>query len=135
MNIENNPYPNENIGETIIPPKAPGKTLLKIIGIIYIILGALMIAGLFSEGAITEFGIMAILYAGLRLIVGIYGVAKCGDLAKADTLQAWAVFNLFLTVSWRGSGVFAVIIMIILSVLFLVGATKNCRAYGRLQRQ
>jgi len=92
-----------------------------------------MVVGLFYD--VAAIGVMPVLYAVLRLFVGIYGVAMCDNLAKADNLQALAVFNLFLTVSWRGAGVFAVLGMIVLSILFLVGAVRNRKAYGKLQRQ
>ena len=94
-------------------------------------IGLLMVF-LYEGSAAQSVTMMDILHTGLRLFIGIYSVVKCNDLTKADTLLGLAVFNFFMTVSWRGSSVFAILIIVALSILFLIGAVKNNKAYKQL---
>ena len=116
--------------------KAPGRILLRTIGIIYVLSGGLLAFGLLNEVvAIGTTGtMMAVLYVVLRLFTGISGIIRCNDLTRTDALQRLAIFNLFLTVHWRQS-IFAAIIVFTLSILFLIGASKNKAAYKQLQRR
>jgi len=122
--IDNKRYPYK---------KAPGRMLLRVIGIIYIAIGGFLAVGLLRNTELAS--ITMIVQAAARLYIGIFAVVKCNDLTKSDTLQALAVFNLFLIIAWRRDHILLIVIIAALSVLFLVGAVKNCRAYQRLLQQ
>ena len=136
---------DETTGESIVclgdnkryaHTQAPGRTLLRIIGIVYIALGIFMVVGLLNASAAMEtVPIMVLLHTGLHIFIGIFAVIKCNDLTKTDRMQSLAIFNFFLIITWRREHILLVVIIAALSILFYVGAAKNGKAYQRLLQQ
>ena len=127
---------------------APGKTLLKVVGIIYIVFGAINILS-----SLIGFDILNIITSGWGLFVGVFAVLNCENLEKAKTIKLVAMIDIGLTIigviigaiiaisaaSTLIGGVAAAIVGIIVSIvvgaiglvlpiLLLIGANRNIKA-------
>ncbi|MCL2611069.1 MAG: hypothetical protein FWE02_05260 [Defluviitaleaceae bacterium] len=126
---------------------APGKSLLKAVGIIYIILSALSLLG-----SLFSFDIISIITSGWGVFVGIFAVLNCENLEKAKTIKLFAMIDIVVTIigviiaaivaiSTLGAllGVAGAIgaiigslligaIGLVLPILLLVGANRNLKA-------
>ena len=116
---------------------SPGKTLIKVTGILFIIVGGL---GLITSIPIvtTTIGILNVINCFLYIVVGISGIKYCKYLEKAKLL-------VFLVISLIIFGVALLIISsknyillswtipigFILHICFLLGACKNLIAKGK----
>ena len=132
---------------------APGKTLLKVVSILYIIFGALFaLAALLSlflgsllasfvAGFVGDYGallggavgivlfIVFLIIAAIDLVAGIVGVKQCGDPSKATF---YIVFGFILgglsLISFITNFQIGNLIGLIMPVLFIVGGFLNKNA-------
>ena len=137
--------------------QAPGKTFLLVVGILYIIGGAISffgaIGGFALAGAMdlllpapipwSIFYVYALIVALYSLFMGIMGIVNRVRLEKASFLKTLGFISIGLVVfevilsSFIFSGVpagftaiFTLILGLILPVLYVVGANKNLAAYN-----
>jgi len=112
---------------------APGRGLLKVSGILYIIYAGIQVIASFillSHG-FGGFAFLLIIDVVWHLILGIMGVKHCDSLMKSKTLRALAIIDLVLTIiavfgALFGTGSTLVALAILaVSISFLVGAQKN----------
>jgi len=118
--------------------KAPGRILVRVIGIIYIALafdGFLAMSLSFASSTMESITVVDIVRVATHLYIGIFAVTKYNDLTESYKLQGLAIFNLFLTITWIRAHILLVVIIVALSILFLIGAMKNYRAYQHLLQQ
>jgi len=108
--------------------KAPGKLLLRIIGIIYIVLGVFAIV-LWVNGFID-----IPWYPGfLAPLIGGFGVVKGNDLSKTGITLVLAIINFIACVVFVDfSFSLAMLLVLALPILFFIGAYKNYTDYKRL---
>lgn len=136
-----------------------GRTLLKVIGILYTVFAAISIlggillmigGGLLSAGLATESvaggvvtgmaaafgGIIIIVSSLLGLIAGICGIKYCDKPEKAQTcfilgviLLIFAAIGLIRTIMAGEGGLFSSILGFILPVLYTLGANQNKQDY------
>ena len=132
---------------------APGKTLLKVVSILYIIFGSLfalaallslflgsmlgaLVSGFFGDysallgGAIgVVLFIVFLILAAIDLVVGIIGIKQCGDPSKATF---YIVFGFILgglsLISFLTNFMVGNLIGVILPVLLIVGGFMNKKA-------
>lgn len=125
---------------------APGKGLLKVVSILFIIFGAIAtivsLLALIGSAAITAYlgdlGIVLILATAimliasvLELVLGIVGLKKCSDPAKAGFFIVTGIILCVLTLASMimniASAGFSAISLIgfVLPVLFIVGGAMN----------
>ncbi len=130
---------------------APGKGLLKVVSILFIIFGAIAtIVSLFATiglAAITAYvgdlgiilsisTIVMLIASVLELVLGIAGLKKCNDPAKASFFVTSGIALCVLTLAGLilsiASSAFSVtgVIGFILPVLFIVGGIMNKKAAG-----
>lgn len=133
---------------------ASGKVLLKVVGIILIVFGAigtiLSILALIGGGAAAAYlnialgavaiiaGIVSLLGALCNLAAGILGVKFCAVVEKAKLLAIFAIVMAALQVigfvlslisgQWFVTAIIALVIGLVLPALFLIGALKNKNA-------
>ena len=120
--------------------QTPGRTFLKVTGILYVILGGLGMAlslsivwGTGSTG--IAHGIVILVQSCLFLLTGIVGIKHCNSVPKANLLKKFASINIVVAVAMA---VFTLIILpqfftalyelfsgLALGILYLVGASKN----------
>ncbi|MCL2367445.1 MAG: hypothetical protein FWC72_00470 [Oscillospiraceae bacterium] len=133
--------------------KAPGSSLLKVVGILYvifaglgIIFGLIGLAGLaalgavlgISTGLLTLSALIALASAAFRLFVGIVGVKNSNNLEKAGFLRTLGIVDVVLAGASVLFGLFLLgfasaileLIGLVLPILFLIGASKNVAAAG-----
>lgn len=120
---------------------APGKTLLKISGIIMLVFGGfvalmgfLAIIGSSTMGSDAIYavigGIAFIISGGFNILVGLIGVKNCEKPEKAGLCMTWGiialvlqVISLFLSFSmWS-------LLALALPILFVLGANQNKKAF------
>jgi len=128
---------------------APGKTMLKVVSIIYIVIGAicalLMILSLFLGSLLASlanniFGalggilggalfIVFLIPAAADLIVGIIGVKFCGDPSKASffIVVGFIMGGLMLISLFSAFSVWN-LISLVLPVLYIIGGYRNKKA-------
>jgi len=128
---------------------APGKTLLKVVSILYIIFGAvcalLMILSLFLGPLLASlagdvfgaFGallggalfIVFLIPAAVDLIVGIIGLKQCGDPSKASffIIVGFVLGGLMLISLFSAFSVWN-LISLVLPVLYIIGGYRNKKA-------
>jgi hypothetical protein len=132
---------------------APGKTLLKVVSILFIVFGAIAtvvsllamigtaaLSALDSAGAARVVGILVVailiaLVGGvLDLVLGIIGLKKCGDPSKAGYFITvgiiLCVLSLISMIVSAASGNFQITSLIgfVLPILYIVGGTQNKKA-------
>ena len=120
--------------------QAPGRRLLKVAGILYIILGGLGMAltlqmawGAGSTNSAHEAALLV--QSGLFLLTGMVGIKYCGAASEAGLLKRFAAVNIALAVAMS---VFTFVILpqfftalyelssgLALGVIYLIGASKN----------
>ena len=135
-----------------------GKTMLKVVGILYIVFAAISIigglllmlgGGIFAAGGVAAGemlgagmggivligGIILILSSILGLVTGILGVKYCARPEKAQTcfvlgiiLIVFAAFNLLSAIS-GDSSVFSALVGLVLPVLYTLGAYWNKQSF------
>ena len=138
-------------------PGAPGKGMLKVCGILYMVFGGLTLLpafALFAEDAANGMGILlliSVMYpaqAGFSIFVGIYAKINAGNLQKAALVRLMLIIQMTLLVLPTAAGIFALFainapdVLATLAVLgplafwglavpivALVGAQKNVRAH------
>lgn len=126
--------------------QAPGRMMIKVVGILFIIASGIGIVSAFITLATadviagTAFGAVAstlriiavylIVASAWGLIVGILGVKHCGNLEKAGLLRTLAIISLAANVAYMiFSGFsFLALLDLVLPILFLVGAQQNVTA-------
>lgn len=127
---------------------APGKGLLKVVSILFIVFGAIalvvsIIAVIGSIAAASLIGILAILIvasvlmlivSALELIIGIIGLRKCGDPAQGGffittgiILCVLSLISLILSIAGGGFDITS-LIGFVLPVLYIVGGSMNKKA-------
>lgn len=131
---------------------APGKGLLKVISILFIIFGviaaivsviallgsAILTAYAGGLGAIVMIATIVMLLASvLELIIGIIGIKKCNDPAKAGffittgiILCALTLVSLIMSIASAGFSATS-LIGFVLPVLYIVGGCMNKKAVSR----
>ena len=128
---------------------APGKGMLKVVSILFIIFGAIAtvvsLIAVFGAAALSSLtgGVTAILLVGmilllivsvLELIIGIIGVKKCADPSQAGffivtgiVLCVLALVSIILSISGGGFD-FTGLIGFVLPILYIVGGNMNKKA-------
>jgi len=127
---------------------APGKTMLKVVSILFIIFASISlifsIIGLVASAALTAYiplsaiilvaTIILLISSALQLVLGIIGLTRCGDPSKAGyfittgiILCVLSFVSLILGIS-GGSFNFFSLISFILPVLYIVGGFMNKNA-------
>lgn len=131
---------------------APGKGLLKVVSILFIIFGAIAtiisLIAVLGAAALTAYAgeLAAVLMIGmilllvvsvLELILGIVGLKKCGDPAKAGffivtgiVLCALSLLSIILTLTNGGTFDVTGGVGFILPILYIVGGSMNKKAAG-----
>ena len=129
--------PKGNSNPLVIMDKAPGRILVRVIGIIYIAIAfVVLLALVLLITSSMEYGpTTMIIQAAWYFYIGIFAVAKYNDLTESYKLQGLAIFNLFLTITWLRDSIWVIVIIVALSILFFVGAVKNYKAYQWLLQQ
>jgi len=128
---------------------APGKTLLKVVSIIYIVIGAfcalLMILSLFLGSLLASlanniFGalggilggalfIVFLIPAAADLIVGIIGVKFCGDPSKASFfIVVGFIMGGLMLISLFGAFSIWNLLGLVLPILYIIGGYRNKKA-------
>jgi len=126
---------------------APGKGFLQVVGILYVIfsgfgilVGLLGMAGTVAIGAspgistwmFMLFFVVLLFSSGYGLFLGIVGIAHCNNLSKADFVRTCGLVDLLIRslVAFFGAGMGIPLAFsgLVLSILFLVGASKNATA-------
>lgn len=139
--------------------QAPGRTLLKVTGIILIVFGAIaalgailiLVAGgllagnpgleqyasILAGGFAAAAGVVMLISAAANIAVGAIGVKHCNNLEKAQTcfilgivITALQLVGLFIN-GFDFSGLLG----LALPVLYLLGAIKNRQAYAATKAQ
>ena len=131
--------------------EAKGKTILKVVGIIFIIAGAIAtvtyLGGTLLGGALIASGgsilgaavvglfVVSLAWSILELVTGILGVMNCNKPEKAGTLYTLGIILLVLsiisglwTIANQGASlknILSLILGLILPVLFVYGAKQN----------
>ena len=137
---------------------APGKTILLVVGIIYLVFGGfgilgaaggLATAGYWDEVLPFASGLSWSVYYGIAfvgallfILFGLMGILNRAKLEKAGLLRVFAIigilyavvdsvlsFSLFTGVLGGAMAVISLIFGLVLPVLYLVGAQKNLAAY------
>ncbi|MCL2568573.1 MAG: SHOCT domain-containing protein [Oscillospiraceae bacterium] len=112
--------------------KAPGKSLLQVTGILYLVVAGFAVLGLATQGFISS----ATLHTGYIIFMGIMGIKYCASKEKADTLRVLAIidialisFFVFVAVAFVGEIrlAFMNLLTIPLPILFMIGAMRNER--------
>ncbi len=131
---------------------APGKTLLKVVSILFIIFGAIAaiasllaivgaaalstmdIAGAALGGILLVLVLVSLAISVLDLVLGIVGLKKCGDPSKASyfitvgiILCVISLITLIMNASYDRFRITS-LISFILPVLYIVGGVQNNRA-------
>ncbi len=128
---------------------APGKGLLKVVSILFIIFGAIStivsLLALIGSAAITAYlgdlgiiliiaTILMLIASVLELVLGISGLKKCGDPAKAGffittgtILCALTLISMIMNIASAGFSITS-LIGFVLPVLFIVGGSMNKKA-------
>lgn len=127
---------------------APGKTLLKVVSILFIIFGAIalivsiialigasVVAALVPLAGILIVGtIIMIIVSVLELVLGIIGLKKCGDPSQANffivsgiILCVLALVSLIFSIAGGGFNVTS-LIGFVLPILYIVGGFMNKKA-------
>jgi len=119
---------------------APGKGLIKVVGILFIIFGAIslilsivaLIGSAMLLGAIfIVLSIVALIGSALELFVGILAVKNAAKPEKATGLLVWGIILAVLTIIPAFGGttaVYSIIIGLALPVLLIIGAVLNKKA-------
>jgi len=120
--------------------QTPGRTFLKVTGILYVILGglgmALSLNLVWGTGSANiAHGIVILVQSCLFLLTGIVGIKHCNSVSKVNLLKKFAFVNIVATVAMS---VFTLVILpqfftalyelssgLALGILYLVGASKN----------
>ena len=129
---------------------APGKGILKVVSILFIIFGAIAtvvsLLGLFGSAALTAAGgglgyavggilmaatVILLIVSVLELILGIVGLRKCGDPGKAGyfittgiVLSILSLIPLVINFSYSGFSLTS-LIGFVLPILYIVGGAMN----------
>ena len=112
--------------------QAPGRGLLKVTGIIYIILSALGLIGTLMT--LAGGGLLAATGAPMGAVLGILGVQNCDKLEKAGTCFVLGMIVVVLgaiglvgNLLGRADGatIFGNLLGLVIPVLYTVGAYKN----------
>ena len=130
---------------------APGRTILKVVGILYVVFGGIGIfvaasglaaldavrgaAGMFGGGALAAQAtaglrgalIFALIVAGYQIFMGIVGIRFCAVLEKASMLLVLGVLALILVVIGLIISGFTILVIfsLPLPILYVIGAHKN----------
>jgi len=145
--------PKENYDE-VISAKLPGRTFLKITGILHIVIGILGIGTILAliiliALPVTRDEVTSYVLAGLllllpipsfALIIGIFAIKKFGGLKRARTLRTLSIVNIIIigvifTILWPAPTL-VLIVTPVLPILFLVAAYKNyndCKKLHEIQ--
>lgn len=133
---------------TNAPANAPGKVLLQVVSIIFIVFGAIAIIvsiiAIAGSALLTAYtggmaamlivvSVIALASGVLELIIGIMGLKKCKDPAKANFFIIWGIIlcaislislimSFFVAFSWTS------LVGFILPVLYIVGGVMNKKA-------
>lgn len=132
---------------------APGKGILKVVSILFIIFGAIAtvisLLAVLGSAALTSMGgdvglalggilmiatIIALLSSVLDLVLGIVGLKKCGDPSKAGYFIVVGIILCILSLISLVIGItndgFSVVSLIgfVLPVLYIVGGSMNKKA-------
>lgn len=124
---------------------APGKGLLKVVGILFIIFGAIAavvsLLGLLGGGVLASISaeagsvvivaaVIGLIGAALEIVVGILGVKNCDKPEKATMLMVFAIILIVIQAVGLilGGDLVMTIIGLVLPILFLIGAIKNKKA-------
>ncbi len=132
---------------------APGKSFLKVTGILFIVFGAIAAvlgliamlgAGLAAQvsgvaaGLIVFSGLVTLVLSAANIFVGIFGVKNCENLEKAQSCFILGIILVGLqivsSIINMVSGSFSILNMLIgliLPCLFLYGAMQNKKAIGQ----
>lgn len=129
--------------------KAPGKTMLQVVSILFIIFGAIDIivsligvVGASAAAALLGIGagilvlvtLYALIISAALLVIGIMGVGKCADVSKASffittgiLLCALELVSMILGIVTTGFSAFS-LIGFVLPILFIIGGNQNKNA-------
>lgn len=123
--------------------QAPGKGLLKVTGILFIIFGAVSVvvtligvfmgtffvaAGMSVTGAVVVVGIIIMCLGGLlEFLAGIFGVKNCDKPEKCNTCIVYGVLIIALTLvgNLMNGFYWTSVFGYILPVLYFIGAIQN----------
>ena len=121
--------------------RLPGSSILKVVGIIYLIFGIIAAISLFGllalSGGYRFDGIailalfLSILIVGLDILAGIFGIMYNNNSEKANSLFSYGIVLMIVVIinaivgAVTGGLNILGIIGLILPVLFLVGSYKN----------